>query len=898
MQSLGSFVLPIEVAYDRENVGFRGTDLIHGVQQVRFEVSEIDLSAFAPERGALVLLIGSTALRGAPRDILCQLLIEQHLPHQYTLNFMPLASRICRDGYTEVPLGSLNAVTQVAPVYSVPGDPGDADIGVKIDAIEEALLTAVAAAKATETGVPPTPLWSMEQVAAACQSSNLSQEGIAECTRIVFEEQPSRAFPTREGPEACRFGLLDLPRMLDAAPPFRGGISCPIRAADYPIVEGMMEMGIASHQVGKTPADFEDADFLIGHAIYEAQPNGPPKPRFVINSRPVNDKMAALGLTRRIHMEGVVEILQKLAGAVWLSTSDLVKAYFQGRVAEDSKHHFMLLGPNGQVIRMEAWTMGFYESGGLLADNTQTAANEFNGWSCPVPSGFEPPGGTLTRRAVWFADNSLMAMFVKQPDGSVLFLDDADPRRKLLEPAYLDCLRAYLRMFREWRMSWSLPKSEFCRLEIDTMGHYTNRKEIGLSKSAFQALEAVVPPELGMTEARTSKQLQSVLGMLGYVAQACPSEEALVEYNRLRAIARAPTSRDESRVSASNYGPAQREAIVQMRDLLLRWQYTRRRLLDPTKPGLIVSDACNTGWSVSIYQLGENGRFGLVACVAGTFGPDMAVAKTMRLEAGGLIQGARRLDSIIQQLPVAVWRTDAETLRTWSTSTDPALRRWWLELTQYLNFRIVVKGMQHLTGKCNPADWPSRLLCMPADAAGAPVRSISQLLIAADTQDVAPPALVAAIVANAGEGLDKESESHYPIALPASSQWRPLSNFAPSDEFGPLQQDAAREEFALAAALTRSMSMAAAAEEEERVGTGEVQGTEPVSAAAAAETPSDAPAIELQRSPSFARCSLLSSAFRGSQRASQRSIVDFQKQNCTHCVQTTAFTRVSLMVTR
>lgn len=528
----------------------------------------------------------------------------------------------------------------------------------------------------------------------------------------------------------------------------------------------------------------------------------------VIDMRELNAALVSLGLARPTRMEGVIPVLEKLEAAVWLAATDLVKAYFQGLVATGTQQYFMMLGPAGQVVCMDAWTMGFRESGGLLADALQTAFLEFNGWSRPVPAGFEPSDAVVTRLALWFADNGFMAMFVKLPDGSKLFLEDGDPRRLLLESLYLDCVRDYLRTFREYNLSWSLDKSDFGQLELLTLGHWVDRRCVSLDPSVFQALQSIVPPELGMPEARTSKQLQRVLGMLGYVAQCFPSQEALVEYRRLYQIASRPVARSQARVGASNYGPAEQQAVVKMRDLLLQWQHERRRLLDPSSPALMVTDACNGGYSAALYQVAESGRLRLIRCVAGTWGPEMANAKTLRLEAGAAIMGARAFDDTFPQLPAVLWRCDAKVLRWWSESTDPALRRWWLELVHHLNIYPVLEGMQHLRGTLNPADNPSRLLCMPRDGPGAPVWSLldrPQLPLSA----LAGDSVVAQLFAS-GELSATEAEAEYstalPLALPFGQSWSPLAQSALADEHGPLACDAARSEMAMMAALTRSLS--------------------------------------------------------------------------------------------
>jgi len=822
MEPLGSIEISLEVAYVRRDRALRGVDeTVHGVQVVRFEVIAGDdpLGFMSPEPGGHVLLVGSDALRGNRDGILAQVVSEAHSP-QYDLVLQPIASQVVRDGFVsgQLPLGSANVVEQLAPVSSIPGDAGDSFVGRKLDAWLQALQIA-----ASRDDDSPPPLWPVEQVTKVTGRAKLSAEGTAELARIVFAEQPSQAFPSREGPGAARMPAMRLPPALSTVRPFRGGISCPIRAADWPLVQKLIDLGVALVLPG-SPADYPDAWFFRVHVINEAQADGSVKPRMVIDMRELNAALVSLGLARPTRMEGVIPVLEKLEAAVWLSATDLVKAYFQGLVSDGTQRYFMMLGPAGQVVCMDAWTMGFRESGGLLADGLQTAFLEYNGWSRAVPAGFEPAGAVCTRLALWFADNGFMAMFVRLPNGTKLFLEADDPAVACWSHCTSSVCAITLRTFRASNLSWSLEKSDFAVLELLTLGHFIDRRCVSLDPAVFQALRSVEPPELGLSEGRTSKQLQRVLGMLGYVAQCFPSQEGLAEYRRLYQIASRPVSRSQARVGSSNYGPAERDAIVQMRDLLLLWQHEHRRLLDPSRPGLLVSDACNKGWSVGLYQVAENGRFRLVRCVAGAWGPEMEDAKTVRLEAGAIIMGARALDDTFPQLLKILWRCDARILRWWSESTDPALRRWWYELVHHLNLYPVLEGVQHLRGTLNPVDQPSRLLCMPRDQPGAPALSLldrPQVSLSTLTGDAVVAQLLASGALSAADAEAEFSISPQ-LALPFASSWSPLSQSALIDGHGPLFPAAARSEMALMAAVTRSLSRAAAAEEE-----GWVRGTCP-----------------------------------------------------------------------
>ena len=810
LQSIGSLKLEVEVMYERRNLSLRNiTDAIHGCQVLNLEI--IDCPAFtsmAPgDPDSLVFIVGSNDLRGAPNGILCQLNGEAHLPLQYALTINPPASAISRDGFRtgSAFLGSDSEISQIAAVTTVPGDQFDHFVGRKQDAWLESI--AIAALQGSDN---PPRLWSLAEISAVAARAKLSPEAQQQLAQIICEEQPSRPFPTRIGDGAARLRELLIPQELRSVPPFRGGITSPIRRDDWPLIESLVELGAACILPG-TPADYPDAWFFRVHVIKEVQPSGEVKPRLVIDMRELNAAMARLGVARRTRMVGAIPTLEILEGAAWLTATDLIKAYFQGRVGDGMQRYFMMLGPAGQVVCMDAWTMGFVESGGMLADGLQAGFREFNGWSRPAPPGFTPEGAVVTRTAAWFADNGYMALFVRTASGEKIFLEPDDPRRELLVPLLLESTRDYLRTFRDLRLSWSLPKSDFAVTELNTLGLHTDRRCVSNDKAAFQGLAAVVPPELGMTEARTSKQLQSVLGMLGYLAQCISSQDALLEFRHLYKIASQPLATSEARVGASNYGPEQKAAIIRMRDLLLEHQNDKRRLLDPTKAGVYVTDACNTGFSAAIYQL-VDGRPCLIRCIAGTWNDIMALAKTVRQECFAYITGARAFDDVFPQLPAVLWRCDSRVLRWWSESTDPALRRWWFEMVHHLNLYAVCEGIQHLRGTLNPADYGSRLACMPRDPDGVPFPSLlpaQQSSMTAAEGD----AVIASLCADgmlSQQDADDTLSVFTPVPTMAQRPWQPPAASALSDVHGPLLPNAARAEHALmAAVVTRSARLRA-----------------------------------------------------------------------------------------
>jgi hypothetical protein len=459
----------------------------------------------------------------------------------------------------------------------------------------------------------------------------------------------------------------------------------------------------------------------------------------------------------------------------------------------------MLVGPAGQVICMDAWVMGFRGSAGMLAEGTSAAVIKFNGWSHPVPSGFEPSDAVVTRLAPWFADNGFMAMFVKLPNGEKLLLDHDDSRRLLLEPLYVTCVGDYFGALNDHNLTWSLTATHVGMLQIETLGHCTDGRTITLDRNAFQSLADTEPPKLGNSQTRTSSELQSILGMLSYVAQGIPTPAVREEFERLRLIARSPLAVTESRIGAHNYGPAQQEAICQARDLLLSELRNHRGLLDPDAPALATADASQVGWSFTLWQVGPNGRMLAVRMVAGRWAPGLDTSKTMRLEAGAITLGSRELNDIFVQLRVVLLRVDARVLLWWMHSTDPALRRWYLELTQYLNLYTILHGIQHINGLLNPADYNSRMQCMPIGSSGRPVVDLlGRDLTAANASSDAIAALVQAaeqvpirpIVVN-------DAEFNQSLALPVSRVWQPPTLSAVADDHGPLLPSDAQSEIAL-----------------------------------------------------------------------------------------------------
>lgn len=61
---------------------------------------------------------------------------------------------------------------------------------------------------------------------------------------------------------------MQLPAALSSVRPFRGGISCPIRSQDWPLVQKLIELGVALVLPG-TPEDYPGAWFFRVHVINE-----------------------------------------------------------------------------------------------------------------------------------------------------------------------------------------------------------------------------------------------------------------------------------------------------------------------------------------------------------------------------------------------------------------------------------------------------------------------------------------------------------------------------------------------------------------------------------------------------------------------------------------------------
>ena len=700
--------------------------------------------------GKPLIVVGVDVLRGCRGSMFTKLHNEYFRSDEYTLVLEPALSPISREGFLsgQPPLGSANAFGSDAYVTSVPGDAGDDFLHRKLDAIVAAQLTAVARASDAVQH-----LWSLEDCKkAALQPHSILDAGDQlELAQVVFDTQPSTRLPPREGDKAARIPEMLIPAELRTLPPCREGIVCPLNARGWALVEKQAEQGIWMVFPGKTPADFPHAWFLRGVVVEQVDSATKQlKERLTLDSRPVNAAKALLGLKRSTRSTSVLGTLELLVGAYAISERDLMKAFYHGRMRDGGQQFFMVCGPGNQVAALDAWAMGYDDSPGHLMDAVQSAVVEFNGWRAPAPPTF-PEGSFLTRCSVWYADNNFCGHFVSGPDGQKLHLSVGDPRLKSLAPFAIDSERALNSVLREHNLTWTVSESTLLVSQLETLGLHFDRYSVANSESTLQGIKSLQAPPVSQKDASTRKQLNSVLGSLSYASQHLGDLEVRKQLQDLASIAKQPLAAE--RITASSYRPEHRVALEKMRDLVVSSRL-RLALIDTSRPAIFVWDACVEGYSASLWQylpvsqvesppqhpvagaelehtpsglaVRANGKLYQLAPVrhiSGKWNSVMTTAKAMRLELGALMHGARKFDQILPHFPFVLLRGDHRNLKYMWESTDPAVRRWCLELAQFTNLYLCAEGLQHIRGTVLCADADSRAFGPPQDAEGAEVQS-------------------------------------------------------------------------------------------------------------------------------------------------------------------------------
>jgi len=186
---VGSIRMEVELIYTRRDLSLRCPPAtIQGRQMLRLQVvgGGCSHNHIGPGPTFAIFIVGSNDLIGSPDSILCQVMAEIHRPSRFQLG--ATLSRMVHDGYISgLPARGTAAEVAFVPMVST-GDSGDA-VGVKVDSRWQGVHIAAMQGR-NET----TPLWTAASVDTVAQRAQLSLQARNELARIVFNEQPSRAF--------------------------------------------------------------------------------------------------------------------------------------------------------------------------------------------------------------------------------------------------------------------------------------------------------------------------------------------------------------------------------------------------------------------------------------------------------------------------------------------------------------------------------------------------------------------------------------------------------------------------------------------------------------------------------------------------------------------------------
>ncbi|POM59800.1 polyprotein [Phytophthora palmivora] len=244
------------------------------------------------------------------------------------------------------------------------------------------------------------------------------------------------------------------------------------------------------------------------------------------------------------------DIVDVMAGSYWLSTMDLMSAYYKVRMREDD-------------IKFTA----FQASNGL--------------WEYLVlPMGVCNAPATMHR---------LTSKIVRDLKSTKSFYDDIYifTKSRRIED-HLDALRETLDILRENKLYVKLSKCVFCAEEILSLGDFVGRNGVRMDPDKVQIIKDWPVP-------RTQEELHGFLGLTGYVQRFCP------EYATLTAAMFALLKKKNKRNAKVHFND----------ELLKNFKELKRRLCNPSVPHLpdfsqpmhLRTDACKFAVGGVLFQV-------------------------------------------------------------------------------------------------------------------------------------------------------------------------------------------------------------------------------------------------------------------------------------------------------
>ena len=270
----------------------------------------------------------------------------------------------------------------------------------------------------------------------------------------------------------------------------------------------------------------------------------------------------------------------------------------------------------------------------------------------------------------------------------VAYLDDILIYGDTLEEVQERTKRCLARL-REWGLSAKLKKCQFHVQQVNFLGFKISADGIGMEEDLLQTIDKWPIP-------KGIKEVQGFLGTTGFYRRFIP---------RYSEIAKPLTdlTRGKGKNRSYSWGLREQLAFDKLKSAFQIGQVLAH--YDPDKPSYVFTDACTSGASGILCQKTRRGDMRPIAIWSKKFSPSEAKYGTPDQELLAIVWAMERFRPYLQGAKhQTIVKSDHANLRSFTTTKDlnPLQTRWAERLGK---FDFVI---EHLAGRYNPADGPSR----------------------------------------------------------------------------------------------------------------------------------------------------------------------------------------------
>lgn len=433
------------------------------------------------------------------------------------------------------------------------------------------------------------------------------------------------------------------------------------------------------------------------------------KYRFCIDFRKVNEasEKDAYPLPQIDHT------LEKLIRANWFSKIDLKNGYWNVKLADESKRVTAFTVPGRGLFQFRVMPFGLHSSGSTFQRLLDRVI-----------------GPELEPNAYVYCDDIIVC--------SETFTE------------HITHLKEIFKRIREARLQINIDKCEFCKPELEYLGHIVTREGIKMDASKIQAINEMKPPT-------TIKETRRFIGMTSWYRKFIP--------NYANVMAPLITLLKKNR--KFEWGEPQENAFREIKKIITQSPILTRA--DFTRPFILETDASDVGIGAVLMQEQEGEKKVIMYASRSLSAPETRYT-TAEKECLAVVWGVKKMKAFLEGYQFTVI-TDHQALKWLNTLKNPSgrLARWALELQQY-DFNI-----EYRPGKNNQiADQLSRnpALATIEDKKNWYERKHSETLKSPD----ADPSFcikndkLYKKISNPSYGLKINTESEWKLCIPASDR--------------------------------------------------------------------------------------------------------------------------------